>query len=191
MLLSRDGQAARQPGPGLAELSAHLERPYWSMPQPPSFRSFGEVTGRASQLYRREGATRVCIAALEPLRDCGDTVPVGARLPMTAGSGAGCCWPTATPTPVGSCWTRRHSPNAPWRVRRQGWAQRAPPKRTRLSPDVGAGAGPGRRRGRRGGVGQDRSTGWDDNPARDGRPTCWPPAPPDRTAVTRGCDAGR
>jgi DNA-binding IclR family transcriptional regulator len=40
------------------------------------------------QLYRREGTSRVCVAALEPAAGLRDTVPVGARLPMTAGSGA-------------------------------------------------------------------------------------------------------
>jgi DNA-binding IclR family transcriptional regulator len=40
------------------------------------------------QLYRREGSTRVCVAALEPPAGLRDTVPVGARLPMTAGSAA-------------------------------------------------------------------------------------------------------
>jgi DNA-binding IclR family transcriptional regulator len=47
-----------------------------------------EITGESVQLYRREGSTRVCIAALEPAAGLRDTVPVGARLPMTAGSAA-------------------------------------------------------------------------------------------------------
>ena len=40
------------------------------------------------QLYRREGTSRICVAALEPPAGLRDTVPVGAQLPMTAGSGA-------------------------------------------------------------------------------------------------------
>lgn len=47
-----------------------------------------EITGESVQLYRREGLERVCLAALEPAAGLRDTVPVGARLPMTAGSGA-------------------------------------------------------------------------------------------------------
>ena len=47
-----------------------------------------ETTGESVQLYRREGTSRVCVAALEPAAGLRDTVPVGARLPMTAGSGA-------------------------------------------------------------------------------------------------------
>ena len=47
-----------------------------------------EITGESVQLYRREGTSRVCVAALEPPAGLRDTVPVGTRLPMTAGSGA-------------------------------------------------------------------------------------------------------
>ena len=47
-----------------------------------------EITGESVQLYRREGTSRVCVVALEPPAGLRDTVPVGARLPMTAGSGA-------------------------------------------------------------------------------------------------------
>ena len=36
----------------------------------------------------RDGATRVCVAAAERTSGLRDTVPVGARLPMTAGSAA-------------------------------------------------------------------------------------------------------
>src|SRR5262249_15058664 len=44
--------------------------------------------GESIQLYRREGTGRICVAAAEPPTGLRDTVPVGARLPMTAGSGA-------------------------------------------------------------------------------------------------------
>lgn len=47
-----------------------------------------EATGESTQLYRREGDLRRCIASAEPARGLRDTVPVGATLPMTAGSGA-------------------------------------------------------------------------------------------------------
>jgi DNA-binding IclR family transcriptional regulator len=45
-------------------------------------------TGESVQLYRRDGVHRVCISTAEPPSGLRDTVPVGARLPMTAGSGA-------------------------------------------------------------------------------------------------------
>ena len=47
-----------------------------------------EITGESVQLYCRDGNARVCIAALEPPVGLRDTVPVGSRLPLTAGSAA-------------------------------------------------------------------------------------------------------
>lgn len=47
-----------------------------------------EITGESVQLYRREGDHRLCIASAEPHSGLRDTVPVGSRLPLTAGSGA-------------------------------------------------------------------------------------------------------
>jgi DNA-binding IclR family transcriptional regulator len=45
-------------------------------------------TGESTQLYVRRGALRLCVAASERASGLRDTVPVGAVLPMTAGSGA-------------------------------------------------------------------------------------------------------
>ena len=86
-LLARDGAGRWELGPALSELSAGVNDPLLAagaatLPQ------LREITGESVQLYRREGTTRVCIAALEPPAGLRDTVPVGARLPMTAGSGA-------------------------------------------------------------------------------------------------------
>ncbi|MCK9876139.1 IclR family transcriptional regulator [Frankia sp. AgPm24] len=46
------------------------------------------ATGESTQLYVRRGALRLCVAASERASGLRDTVPVGAALPMTAGSGA-------------------------------------------------------------------------------------------------------
>jgi DNA-binding IclR family transcriptional regulator len=46
------------------------------------------ITGESTQLYVRRGALRLCVAASERASGLRDTVPVGAALPMTAGSGA-------------------------------------------------------------------------------------------------------
>jgi DNA-binding IclR family transcriptional regulator len=86
-LLARNGDGRWQIGPAVAELAAHAADPLQAgaamvLPR------LREITGESVQLYRREGSTRVCIAALEPTAGLRDTVPVGARLPMTAGSGA-------------------------------------------------------------------------------------------------------
>jgi DNA-binding IclR family transcriptional regulator len=47
-----------------------------------------DQTGESAQLYRRQGDVRVCVAAAERSSGLRDTVPVGAALPMTAGSAA-------------------------------------------------------------------------------------------------------
>ena len=47
-----------------------------------------ETTGESVQLYRLTGDTRTCIASLEPATGLRNTVPVGSRMPLTAGSAA-------------------------------------------------------------------------------------------------------
>jgi DNA-binding IclR family transcriptional regulator len=46
-----------------------------------------ETTGESAQLYVREGDTRVCVATHERNTGLRDTVPLGAVLPLTRGSG--------------------------------------------------------------------------------------------------------
>ena len=46
------------------------------------------ATGESAQLYILDGSSRVCVASLEPNTGLRDVVPVGARLPLTAGSAA-------------------------------------------------------------------------------------------------------
>jgi DNA-binding IclR family transcriptional regulator len=86
-LLARDGEGRWRLGPAVSELAAHVDDPLLAASATvlPRLR---EITGESVQLYRRDGSWRVCIAALEPPAGLRDTVPVGARLPMTAGSGA-------------------------------------------------------------------------------------------------------
>ncbi|WP_456571103.1 IclR family transcriptional regulator [Blastococcus sp. SYSU DS0539] len=85
-LVRRTDSGSWAPGPALAELgrgtadvgeiaSRHLV-------------TLRDVTGESAQFYVRDGATRVCVAAAERTSGLRDTVPVGARLPMTAGSAA-------------------------------------------------------------------------------------------------------
>src|ERR1700758_3307145 len=86
-LLSRDGQGRWRLGPALSELAGQVHDPLLTAGAAvlPRLR---EITGESVQLYRREGSWRVCVAAMEPPAGLRDTVPVGTRLPMTAGSGA-------------------------------------------------------------------------------------------------------
>lgn len=47
-----------------------------------------QATNESVQLYQLAGTTRVCIAAQEPAAGLQNTVPVGTRLPLNAGSAA-------------------------------------------------------------------------------------------------------
>ena len=75
------------PPPAVTELASHVDDPLLAAGAAvlPRLR---EITGESVQLYRRDGTSRICVAALEPPAGLRDTVPVGTRLPMTAGSGA-------------------------------------------------------------------------------------------------------
>lgn len=86
-LLARDDDGRWCLGPAVSELATRVHDPLLAAGAAvlPELR---EMTGESVQLYRREGTSRVCVAALEPAAGLRDTVPVGARLPMTAGSGA-------------------------------------------------------------------------------------------------------
>lgn len=124
-LLTRDADGLWCPGPGLAELAATasdalVDAAALVLPR------LREITGESVQLYRREGTHRVCIASMEPPTGLRDTVLVGARLPMTAGSGAKVLLAWADPQTQ-----RAILPDASFgeraliEVRRRGWAQSA------------------------------------------------------------------
>ena len=122
-LLHRGSDGRWRPGPALAELAHRgadplLEAAAAVLPR------LRDITGESVQLYRREGVERVCIAAAEPASGLRDTVPVGTRLPMTAGSGAKVLAAWADPAVQRallpeSTFTER----ALLDVRRRGWAQ--------------------------------------------------------------------
>lgn len=86
-LLRRGPDGRWRPGAALAELAGGATDPLLDAANSvlPRLR---DITGESVQLYRRDGTQRVCIATAEPPSGLRDTVPVGTRLPMTAGSGA-------------------------------------------------------------------------------------------------------
>lgn len=124
-LLARDAAGGWRLGPALSELSAAVGDPLIAAGAAvlPGLR---EITGESVQLYRREGSTRVCVAALEPPAGLRDTVPVGSQLSMTAGSAArvllaysdGATQRALLP---GAAFSERTLAE----VRRRGWAQSA------------------------------------------------------------------
>ena len=83
-----------------------------------------EITGESVQLYRREGTSRICVVALEPPAGLRDTVPVGTRLPMTAGSGAKILLAYSdTTTQQAVLPSAKFTDRALAEVRKRGWAQ--------------------------------------------------------------------
>ncbi len=122
-LLARDDEGRWRLGPAVTELAAHVNDPLLAAGAAvlPALR---ETTGESVQLYRREGTTRVCVAALEPAAGLRDTVPVGARLPMTAGSGAKVLLAHSdAATQKAVLPTAKFSERTLAEVRRRGWAQ--------------------------------------------------------------------
>ncbi len=124
-LLTRNGDGRWRLGSAVTDLAARVDDPLLAASAAvlPRLRA---VTGESVQVYRAEGIERVCIAALEPPAGLRDTVPVGARLPMTAGSGAkvllaysdGATQQVVLPDAMFSERTLAE-------VRRRGWAQSA------------------------------------------------------------------
>ena len=122
-LLARDATGRWQLGPGITELSARVDDPLLAAGAVvlPALR---EATGESVQLYRREGTERVCVAAAEPPAGLRDTVPIGARLPMTAGSAAKVLLAYSDPATVQAVLPSAiFDENALDDVRRHGWAQ--------------------------------------------------------------------
>lgn len=122
-LLARDSEGRFVPGPRLAELAASASDPLlikaadvltWAR----------DTSGESAQLYRRDGRERVCIAAAERATGLRTTVPLGARLPLTAGSGAQvlCAW-EPTESIAGILRQAQFSERSLAEVRRRGWAQ--------------------------------------------------------------------
>ncbi|KAF0835920.1 IclR family transcriptional regulator [Nocardia caishijiensis] len=124
-LLARDANGLWRPGPALGELSAGAADPLVEAAGAilPRLR---EITGESVQLYCRDGNARVCVAALEPPVGLRDTVPVGSRLPLTAGSAAKVLLAWADPELQRTVLADAvFGERALAEVRRRGWAQSA------------------------------------------------------------------
>ncbi|BBY61730.1 IclR family transcriptional regulator [Mycolicibacterium sarraceniae] len=124
-LLARDSAGRWRLGPAIGELAAQVNDPLLAAGAAvlPRLR---EITGESVQLYRREGTSRICVAALEPPAGLRDTVPVGARLPMTAGSGAKVLLAYSDSTTQQAVLpTAKFTERTLAEVRRRGWAQSA------------------------------------------------------------------
>jgi DNA-binding IclR family transcriptional regulator len=122
-LLRRGSDGRWRPGAALAELAGGATDPLLDAASAvlPRLR---DRTGESVQLYRRDGLQRVCVCAAEPPSGLRDTVPVGARLPMTAGSGAKVLAAWADPSVQRTVLADAvFGERALIEVRRRGWAQ--------------------------------------------------------------------
>ena len=97
-LLARDVQGRFILGPRVAELASAAGEDRLLAVAQPVLIQLRDATGESAQLYRFAGGgggsggggvdVRICVAAAERASGLRDTVPVGAALPMTAGSAA-------------------------------------------------------------------------------------------------------
>jgi DNA-binding IclR family transcriptional regulator len=87
-LVERDADGRFCLGPRIAELARQVSRDPLVAGASEVLERLRDTTGESAQLYRREGDARRCIAAAERASGLRDTVPVGALLPLTAGSAA-------------------------------------------------------------------------------------------------------
>jgi DNA-binding IclR family transcriptional regulator len=121
-LLIRDAQGRWRPGPRLAEF-ANAAPDVLLTAAAPVLAALRDQTGESAQLYLRRADERLCVAAAERSSGLRDTVPIGAALPISAGSGAQVllAWepPEAVVTLLPRC---RFTARTLAEVRRRGWA---------------------------------------------------------------------
>jgi DNA-binding IclR family transcriptional regulator len=121
-LLARDGEGRFVLGARLGEFAAALPDPLITAAQP-VLAWVRDECGESAQLYQRDGNDRVCVAAAERASGLRTTVPVGSRLPLTAGSGAQvlCAW--SDPASLQDVFaSSEFTARSLAEVRRRGWA---------------------------------------------------------------------
>jgi DNA-binding IclR family transcriptional regulator len=122
-LLARDAEGRFVLGPRVGELAAALPDPLVAAAGP-VLSWVRDECGESAQLYRRDGVDRVCVAAAERSHGLRTTVPIGSRLPLSAGSGAQviCAW--SDPASLAEVLAdAEFTERSLVEVRRRGWAQ--------------------------------------------------------------------
>lgn len=122
-LLTRDPDGRFVLGARVGELAAALPDPIVAAAAP-VLAWVRDECGESTQLYRRDGAERVCVAAAERAHGLRTTVPVASRLPLSAGSGAQvlCAW--SDPSSLADVLAEAEfTERTLAEVRKRGWAQ--------------------------------------------------------------------
>jgi DNA-binding IclR family transcriptional regulator len=122
-LVGRDSEGRFVLGPRLGELAAAGGEDRLIAVSGPVLAKLRDTTGESTQLYRRQGDVRICVAAAELPAGLRNTVPIGTRLPLTAGSAAQIllAWEDPERLHRGVA-TAVFNAQTLARVRRQGWA---------------------------------------------------------------------
>lgn len=87
-LVERDASGRYLLGPRMLELATARTQDPVSSSAREVLTHLRDTTGESAQLFRRTGDRRVCISVADRESGLRDTVPVGAELPLTAGSAA-------------------------------------------------------------------------------------------------------
>ncbi|WP_461168983.1 IclR family transcriptional regulator [Arthrobacter sp. Z1-15] len=123
-LVGRDIQGRFVLGGRLVELASAAGEDRLIAAAGPVLLSLRDATGESSQVFRRQGEWRVCVASAERPIGLRDTIPVGTQLSMKAGSAAQCllAWEDHDRLFEG-LHNARFTPTVLAGVRRRGWAQ--------------------------------------------------------------------
>lgn len=121
-LLARDTSGRWHPGPALRELANGAADPL-HVAATPIVARLRDDSGESAQLYVRDGSVRVCVVTAERAHGLRDTVPIGSRLPMSAGSAAQVLAAWSTDADITELLaTAAYGPRTLAEVRRRGWA---------------------------------------------------------------------
>ena len=122
-VVTRDSQGRFVLGPRIAELATAAGEDRLLAIAQPILIQLRDLTGESAQLYRRQGSSRICVAAAERATGLRDTVPVGSVLPMSAGSAAQVLLAWEEPERVNQGLKgARFTATSLAQVRRRGWA---------------------------------------------------------------------
>lgn len=123
-LVARDMQGRFVLGPRLAELASAAGEDRLLAAAGPVLVQLRDLTGESAQLYRRQGNTRICVAAAERPVGLRDSIPVGSTLTMLAGSAAQILLAWEEPDRLHrGLQGARFTATVLSGVRRRGWAQ--------------------------------------------------------------------